>query len=161
MNPFDQPDVQRSKEETDALLREYVPPWKAAEMAPEGSLAGLLDKSDAGDYLSIMAFVQQTPDTDRMIAGLRRRVMEEHRIATTAAYGPRYLHSTGQLHKGGPNSGLFLQITSKAGADVEIPGRPYTFGTVADAQAIGDLRSLKSLGRRSARVELGAAMSQA
>ena len=161
MNPFDQPDVQRSKEETDALLREYVRRGRLPQMEPEGSLAGLLDKSEAGDYLSIMAFVQQTPDTDRMIAGLRRRVMEEHRIATTAAYGPRYLHSTGQLHKGGPNSGLFLQITSRTDNDVDIPGRPYTFGTVADAQAIGDLRSLKSLGRRSARVELGAAMSEA
>ena len=161
INPFDQPDVQRSKEETDAALREYVRRGRLPEMAPEGSLAGLLDKSAAGDYLSIMAFVQQTPDMDRMIAGLRRRAMEEHRIATTASYGPRYLHSTGQLHKGGPNSGLFLQITSRTDNDVDIPGRPYTFGTVADAQAIGDLRSLKSLGRRSARVELSAAMSQA
>ena len=161
INPFDEPDVQRSKEETDAALREYVRRGRLPGMEPEGSLAGLLDKSDAGDYLSIMAFVQQTPDTDRMLAGLRRRVMEERRIATTAAYGPRYLHSTGQLHKGGPNSGLFLQITSRTDNDVDIPGRPYTFGKVADAQAIGDLRSLKSLGRRSARVELGAAMSEA
>ena len=92
-------------------------------MEPVGSLAGLLDKSKAGDYLSIMAFAQQTPETDRMIASLRRRAMEERRIVCErhAGYGPRYLHSTGQLHKGGPDSGLFLQITSKAGADVEIP----------------------------------------
>ena len=154
VNPFDQPDVQRSKEETDAALREYVRRGSLPEMEHEGSLAGLLDKSKAGDYLSIMAFVHQTPDTDRMIAGLRRRVMEEHRIATTAGYGPRYLHSTGQLHKGGPPSGLFLQITTRTNNDVEIPGRPYTFGTVADAQAIGDLRSLRALGRRTARIEL-------
>ena len=123
-------------------------------MEPEGSLEGLLDKADAGDYLSIMAFVQQTPDTDRMIASLRRRAMEERRIATTAGYGPRYLHSTGQLHKGGPPSGLFLQITSQTAMDVDIPGRPYTFGTVANAQAIADLRTLKALGRRTTRIEL-------
>ena len=103
VNPFDQPDVQRSKEETDSALEEYVRRGRLPDMEPEGSLEGLLDKSDAGDYLSIMAFVQQTPDTDRMIASLRRRAMEEHRIATTAGYGPRYLHSTGQLHKGGPD----------------------------------------------------------
>ena len=160
VNPFDQPDVQSSKDKTDAVLNEYVRRG-LPDMEPEGSLGGLLDESEAGDYLAIMAFVQQTPETDRMIASLRRRAMEEHGIATTAGYGPRYLHSTGQLHKGGPSSGLFLQITTGAGTDVEIPGRPYTFGTVADAQAIGDLGSLKSLGRRTARIDLGTALAQA
>ena len=154
VNTFDQPDVQRSKEETDAVLDEYTRLGTLPEMEQEGSLEGLLDRSEAGDYLSIMAFVQQTPDTDRMITDLRRRAMQERRIATTAGYGPRYLHSTGQLHKGGPPSGLSLQITSNPATDVEIPGRPYTFGTVADAQAIGDLRTLKALGRRTARIEL-------
>lgn len=154
VNPFDQPDVQRSKEETDAVLEEYANRGALPEMEPEGSLKGLLDEADAGDYLSIMAFVRQTPDADTMIADLRRRAMEERRVATTAGYGPRYLHSTGQLHKGGPPSGLFLQITSKTVTDVQVPGRPYTFGTVAGAQAIGDLRTLKGLGRRTARIEL-------
>ena len=154
VNPFDQPDVQTSKEETDAVLEEYASRGALPDMESEGSLDRLLEKAEAGDYLSIMAFAQQTPDTDRLIADLRRRAMKERRIATTAGYGPRYLHSTGQLHKGGPPSGLFLQITSKTAADVEISGRPYTFGTVANAQAIGDLRTLKGLGRRTARIDL-------
>ena len=154
VNPFDQPDVQRSKEETDAVLEEHVMRGALPEMEPEGSLEGLLGEANAGDYLAIMAFVQQRPETDRLLADLRRRAIEERRIATTAGYGPRYLHSTGQLHKGGPASGLFLQITAKTAADVEIPGRPFTFGIAADAQALGDLRTLKALGRRTARIGL-------
>ena len=84
----------------------------------------------------------------------RRAVTERHGIATTFGYGPRYLHSTGQLHKGGPESGLFLNITAAHGNDLPVPGQPYTFGTVADAQAMGDLQALTSLGRRVASVRL-------
>jgi len=80
--------------------------------------------------------------------------VERHSIATTFGYGPRYLHSTGQLHKGGPDKGLFLQITAGHGNNLPIPGEPYTFDVVADAQALGDLQALSSLGRRVARIHL-------
>ena len=81
--------------------------------------------------------------------------MDRYRVATTAAYGPRFLHSTGQLHKGGPDSGLFVQLTASRSDDLPVPGKPYTFGTLADAQALGDLAALQERGRPVARVVLG------
>jgi hypothetical protein len=81
--------------------------------------------------------------------------MEQHRIATTLGYGPRYLHSTGQLHKDGPGTGLYLQVTADHKKDLPIPGESYTFGVLADAQAVGDLQTLQSLGRRAIRIHLG------
>ena len=80
--------------------------------------------------------------------------MERHRVATTLGYGPRFLHSTGQLHKGGPDTGQFLQLTAGHSEDVSIPGKAYTFGILADAQSLGDLRALQSAGRRVASVRL-------
>ena len=85
---------------------------------------------------------------------LRRRITENYSLATTLNYGPRYLHSTGQLHKGGPNTGLFLMVTTDHEKDAPIPGSPYTFGVLADAQALGDFKALQSMGRRVARVHL-------
>ncbi len=102
-----------------------------------------------------MAYLQPTPENDRALTQLRDHVVRRYRIATTVGYGPRFLHSTGQLHKGGPDTGLFLQITAAHKEDIQIPGAPYTFGTLADAQALGDLRVLQQLGRRVARVQLG------
>ncbi len=159
VHPFTQPNVESTKKDTAAVVNDFVRRGRLPEMEPEGSFEDLLSQSKAGDYLSILAFVSRTRETERALAALRRRAMEERNIATTAGYGPQYLHSTGQLHKGGPESGLFLQITSEAERDVEIPGRPFTFGAVAAAQAIGDLRSLKSLGRRTARVDLDRVLS--
>ena len=95
----------------------------------------------------------QNDETDDAVAALRRRIAETHKIATTAGYGPRYLHSTGQLHKGGPASGIFLQFEPPQGDDVSIPGEGYSFGVLAKAQALGDLQALLDLGRRAARVE--------
>ena len=89
---------------------------------------------------------------DRAVAGLRRKIVEKYGIATTLGYGPRFLHSTGQLHKGGPDSGLYLQITAGHRNDLPIPGKPYTFGVLADAQAVGDFQSLQSLGRTIMRI---------
>ena len=117
--------------------------------------AELLGQVRAGDYLAIMAYVKQTAEVDRAMATLRRKVGEKHRIATTLGYGPRFLHSTGQLHKGGANNGVFLQLTADHENDVAIPGRRYTFGAMADAQALGDLEALKVSGRRVARIHLG------
>ena len=106
-----------------------------------------------------MAFIEQTDETDLLLGQIRSRVLERHGIATTLGYGPRFLHSTGQLHKGGPSSGLHLQLTQSmsgdGGADLEIPGAAYTFRTLSQAQALGDLNALASLGRRTARVNLG------
>ncbi len=97
---------------------------------------------------------RQTPEVDQALAELRRKVTTQYRIATTLVYGPRLLHSTGQLHKGGPNTGLFLQLTADHEKDLPIPGEPYTFGVLADAQALGDLQTLQSLGRRVVRIHL-------
>ena len=148
INPFDQPNVQAAKDASVRLLEDYVKSAHLPPMQTSGSLQDLLSQVRTGDYLAVMAYVQQTPETDRAIAGLRRNVIEEHHIATTLGYGPRFLHSTGQLHKGGPNSGLFLQLTEKHPQDLPIPGEPYSFGVVADAEALGDLQALQGLGRR-------------
>ena len=102
-----------------------------------------------------MAFLCQTPAIDEIFKDIRARAMNTHVIFTTLSYGPRFLHSTGQLHKGGPNNGLFLQITAEHTQDIPIPGKPYTFGVLADAQALGDLRALENMGRRVLRLHLG------
>jgi len=155
INPFDQPNVQQSKDITGSLLREYQASGQLPPVEAESSLPGLLSQTGPGDYLAIMAYVNHVPEVDEAVAGLRRRVMERYRIATTFGYGPRFLHSTGQLHKGGPGNGLFLQLTAGHDRDLEIPGEEYTFGALADAQALGDLRALQELGRRIVRVQLG------
>ena len=123
------------------------------------SLKDLLAEVRQGNYLAIMAYIRQTPEVEETFAGFRRKVMERHRIATTLGYGPRLLHSTGQLHKGGPGTGLFLQVTTGHKKDLPIPGEPYTFGVLADAQALGDLQTLQSLGRRVIRIHLDDGMS--
>ena len=102
---------------------------------------------EPGDYLAIMVYARPTLELDGALASLRQRVLERHRIATTLGYGPRFLHSTGQLHKGGPDSGLFLQLTEGHKEELSIPGEEYSFSVLADAQALGDLRALQALGR--------------
>jgi glucose-6-phosphate isomerase/transaldolase/glucose-6-phosphate isomerase len=154
INPFDQPDVQSAKDQTDAVLKEFERSGALPVAPGMGSLAQLLESAAAGDYLAITAFIRQTPETDAALGRLRRKVMEKHRIATTVGYGPRFLHSTGQLHKGGRPNGLFLQLTAPHEQDLRIPGRPFTFGTLADAQALGDLQALQARGRRACRVPL-------
>jgi glucose-6-phosphate isomerase/transaldolase/glucose-6-phosphate isomerase len=155
INPFDQPNVQEAKDVTAAVLREYQASGSLPTPAPVGSLDDLLAGARPGDYLAIMAYVRPTPEADRALSEIRARVMSRHRIATTVGYGPRFLHSTGQLHKGGPTNALFLQVTADHESDVPVPGAPYTFGVLADAQALGDLRVLRGLGRPVARVHLG------
>ena len=115
----------------------------------------MLSQAGQGDYLAIMVYIRQTPAIDQALDALRRGVMETHRIATTMGYGPRFLHSTGQLHKGGPGSGLFLQLTGDHSQDLAIPNAPVTFGVLADGQAVGDLQALRAFGRWSVRVNLG------
>ena len=152
IQPFDQPNVQQTKDLTDAVLQEYLDSGRIEEPQTELSPRELLSGAQHGQYLAIMAYMQPSPETDAAFTELRRRVGERFRIATTLGYGPRFLHSTGQLHKGGPPNGLFLQVTVPRGADVPIPGDPYSFGTLIEAQALGDLRALMGLGRRVAAV---------
>lgn len=103
-----------------------------------------------------MAYLQPTPEHTVALQSLRNSLRDSTRLATTLGYGPRFLHSTGQLHKGGANNGLFIQITADAADDLPIPGEPYTFAVLNRAQALGDLRSLVSKQRRVLRLHLGA-----
>ena len=152
VQPFDQPNVQASKEQTLEVLEEIENTAELPKTDPTGSIEDLLLQARTGDYLAIMAYVRPTPAAEHALADLRRKVMEQHRIATTLGYGPRLLHSTGQLHKRGPNTGLFLQIVPDDHVDVSIPGRNYSFGALATAQAVVDFRTLQRLGRRVVRV---------
>jgi glucose-6-phosphate isomerase len=154
INPFDQPDVQKAKDTTDGLLQEYGVSGRLPKLETIGSLTDLLKNSGRGRYLAIMAYLHQTSETDEVLAELRREVEEHYNIATTLGYGPRFLHSTGQLYKGGQNTGLFLQLTANHIKDLPIPRKPYTFGTVADAQALGDFQSLQATGRQVIRVQM-------
>ena len=115
----------------------------------------LLSEARQGDNLAIMAYVRQTTEVDQALDALRLKVTEQHGIATIMGYGPGFLHSTGQLHKGGPGSGLFRQLTMEHAQEVAIPDAPYTFGVLADGQAVGDLQALRASERRAVRVDLG------
>ncbi|MBI4188279.1 MAG: glucose-6-phosphate isomerase [Chloroflexi bacterium] len=154
INPFDQPDVTRAKQETDRVLQTYTTSGKPPETEAINSLASLLAKAGAGTYLAVLAYLKQNPNLGRLMTDFRRRVAQKYHIATTVGYGPRYLHSSGQLHKGGPDTGLFLEITTGHEKDIPIPGKTYTFGILAAAQALGDLQALRQLERNTARIHL-------
>lgn len=157
IHPFDQPDVQGAKDRTVSVLEQWRRDGKlpAARSDDSVKLARLLEASQPGDYLAIMAYLPDTEAIRETVNRLRQRVMAKYRIATTMGYGPRFLHSTGQLHKGGPASGIFLQLTQDHQADITIPGWDLSFGVLADAQALGDLQALDDLGRRTVSVYLG------
>ena len=155
VHPFDQPDVQGAKDNTDGLLDVFFRAGRLPERAAPGSVAELLDQAGPGDYLAISPYLPLEAETDSLLSELRARVMQRCRIATTAGYGPRYLHSTGQLHKGGPGSGLYLQLTMDRHGQLPIPGQRYGFDILAEAQAIGDHQALDNLGRRLVTVNLG------
>jgi transaldolase/glucose-6-phosphate isomerase len=147
INPFDQPNVQEAKDRTNAILASGEEP----RIEPVGSLDELVARAQAGDYLCIQAFVSPTEEAERAIARVRERVRRETGIVTTAGFGPRYLHSTGQLHKGGPASGLFLQVVDDP-EDLAIPGKPFGFRRLIWAQAAGDFEALRERGRPVARI---------
>ncbi len=155
IHPFDQPNEQAAKDMTESVLAQFKSSGKLPAMEDSASLGKLLAMAGPGDYLAIMAYVRQTTEVNQALDALRRKVTERHGIATTMGYGPRFLHSTGQLHKGGPGSGLFLQLTMEHAQDVAIPNAPYTFGVLADGQAVGDLKALRASERRAVRVDLG------
>ena len=133
IDPFDQPNVQESKDNTKRVLAEFgasgrLPQPPAAPPAEAGrSLADLLKQARDGSYLALLAFTARTEASEDALRRVRARVRDSSRLATTAGYGPRYLHSTGQLHKGGPNSGCFIQVVEPPEQDAAIPGQPFTF----------------------------------
>jgi glucose-6-phosphate isomerase len=154
VNPFEQPDVQSAKQATRIVIKEFTDSGRLPRPQDIDSPTGLLSGAGVGSYLAIMAYLPQTPEVDRILLDLRRQILEKYGIPTQLGYGPRYLHSIGQLHKGGPATGLFLQITMDHEKDIPVPGSPYTFGVLADAQALGDFRALQSLGRHVCRCHL-------
>jgi len=177
INPFDQPNVQESKDATKALLEKYSQEGKLPQPTPlatggqlsvygggeasqpSNSLREVLRAHCAtikpGDYFALLAYVEETPETEEALQAIRVNVRDATGCATTVGYGPRFLHSTGQLHKGGPDSGVFIQITAPDKVDLEVPGAPYTFGVLKQAQALGDFQSLIAHGRRAIQVNLG------
>jgi len=150
INPFDQPNVAEAKAATKRILDSGT-----IEDPGLDALEPLLEGVKRGDYVAILAYLDPTRENEAALQRTRLTIRDRLEVATTLGFGPRYLHSTGQLHKGGPNSGVFIQVVDgERGGDVPIPGRPFTFGALIDAQALGDLRSLQVQGRRVARVTL-------
>ena len=115
---------------------------------------GCIAQAKEGDYACVQAFIEPTAENDGRISDLVERLRRESGLVVTHGYGPRYLHSTGQLHKGGPNTGLFLQVVDDGGEELAIPDKPFGFRRLIRAQAAGDLETLKERGRRVARVRL-------
>jgi transaldolase/glucose-6-phosphate isomerase len=188
INAFNQPDVEASKIVTKSLTAEYektgsLPAEKpvvedggiklftddknAAELARavggDKSLAGYLKAHlgciGAGDYFAVLGYIQMNAEHEKSLQVIRHAVRDKKRVATCLGFGPRFLHSTGQAYKGGPNSGVFLQITCDDDVDLPVPGQKYTFGTVKAAQARGDFQVLAERGRRALRVHLHAVES--
>lgn len=173
INAFDQPNVQESKENTNRLLGRYrsegaLPSQKPflAEGAirffyngslPEGKdfLGRFLALARPHGYVAIMAYLPEQSETDRRLQSLRSLLRDRLHAATTVGYGPRFLHSTGQFHKGGPDTGVFIQLTADDAEDAPVPGQPFTFGVLKRAQALGDFHALNDHGRRVVSLDLG------
>jgi transaldolase/glucose-6-phosphate isomerase len=156
INPFDQPNVQEAKDNTAKVLEEYGREAALPEEPEAGDdeLRALLAQAEPPHYVAIMGYVEPSEDFDAAVAELRTAIRDATKATTTFGYGPRFLHSTGQLHKGGPPTGLFLQLVHDSPEDLEVPEAGYTFGTLKNAQAIGDLRTLRSHGLPAQRVRL-------
>ena len=180
INPFDQPNVQESKDATKALLDYFKTHGRLEEqkaiagdetltlyasertdaILSSGSLLDdmrkYLNTVQQGDYIALLDYFEETEEIEATLQELRVMLRDSLRCATTTGYGPRFLHSTGQLHKGGPDTGVFIQITADDKVDLPIPDETYTFSVLKQAQAQGDFRSLSSHGRRAVRVHLNA-----
>jgi transaldolase/glucose-6-phosphate isomerase len=161
IDPFDQPNVQESKDNTKRVLAQFksqgkLPPAESIAAArARAGVKSLLGRAKPGAYFAIMAYTGRNSTSEAAISAIRTAVRDSTRIATTAGYGPRFLHSTGQLHKGGPKTGLFLQIVQQDTRDVTIPGQPFSFSILKQAQSLGDLQSLSSRKLPVLRVTLG------
>ncbi len=169
INPFDQPNVQESKDNTRRLLAEHASAGRLPD--PGGTvaagaadlparLAEHLRGARPRTYVALNAYVAPTPRRERLLTELRAAIRDRLGVATTVGFGPRFLHSTGQLHKGGPYTGIFVQLTCDHPTDLSVPGERYSFGTLEAAQALGDYESLTSRGRRVLRLHLGRAVDE-
>jgi transaldolase / glucose-6-phosphate isomerase len=182
INPFDQPDVEAQKIKTreltaayeragalpseapvliDGDIQVFADPANAAALKEgttglTGILKAHLGRVEAGDYIALLAYIDRSPSHSEALQRLRRMIRDQLRAATCVGFGPRFLHSTGQAYKGGPNSGVFLQITCEDAADLAVPGQAYTFGVVKAAQARGDFDVLSERDRRLLRIHLPA-----
>ncbi len=174
IDPFNQPDVEASKIATKKLTSQFeatgtlpaeTPAFEQGGIKVFGKTSGPtladalrahLDSIKAGDYFALLAYIEMNAEHEVALTAMRERVRDSKRVATCLGFGPRFLHSTGQAYKGGPNTGVFLQITADDAHDVAIPGQKYTFGIVKAAQAQGDLTVLRERGRRALRIHLGA-----
>ncbi|MFN0119285.1 MAG: bifunctional transaldolase/phosoglucose isomerase [Blastocatellia bacterium] len=179
IHPFDQPNVQESTDNTGALLDEFrknnaLPEQTLAAKErvlsvyatedtinqlgrgqdPAAFIAAHLDRAGAGDYIAMLDYIQESDRHEALIQQIRTQLCRAQNVATTTGYGPRFLHSTGQLHKGGADNGVFVQVTADDARDVPLPGEPFTFGILKQAQALGDFKSLASRNRRAIRVHL-------
>jgi len=148
INPFDQPNVQQAKDATKKVLAEGAPE------EVEGDLATLYANLESPAYLAIMGYLPYSDEVEAAITRLREKVIASKHVATTYGYGPRFLHSTGQFHKGGPAVGHFLQLVHDSDADADIPGEEFGFRTLISAQADGDLQTLRDHGLEAVRVRL-------
>ena len=175
INPFDEPNVQQAKDATRKILEGYKASGRLVIVEPDRALPGeigltlsgaarealhgraadaLLTLLRQGDYFSLLAYLGPDHELADDLQAFRRAVRDRTGVATMFGYGPRYLHSTGQLHKGGPNTGVFVLISATPREDVPIPGEPFSFGTLEHAQALGDFTSLDATGRRALHVHL-------
>jgi transaldolase / glucose-6-phosphate isomerase len=152
INPFDQPNVQEAKDNTGRVLDSGSIPEPA--LAGDQELRALLADANPPHYVAIMGYLPPSVGVDAAVGELRETIRAATGAATTFGYGPRFLHSTGQLHKGGPPTGRFLQLVNDPGRDAEIPGAGYTFGTLIAAQSAGDLQTLRAHGLPAERVKL-------
>ena len=183
IDPFNQPDVEAAKIEARKLTDEYEEKGRlsaetpfldsenykfytsedyASELTggtPAAKLRSHLDKIVAGDYFGLLAYIEMTPEHERLLEAIRANVLKRYGVATCLGFGPRFLHSTGQAYKGGGNNGVFLQITCDDPADLQVPGQRYTFGVVKAAQARGDFQVLLDRGRRALRVHISGDLS--
>ena len=175
INPYDQPNVQEAKDATKELLASFERRGRLEERTElatddrltiygeekrdEASVAEVLRAHLAtirpGDYIAFLNYIEETAEIDREFQELRTQLRDATKCAVTVGYGPRFLHSTGQLHKGGPDTGVFLQIIANDESDFAVPGEPYTFSILKQAQALGDFRALAKRGRRVIGIDLG------
>ncbi len=162
INAFDQPNVQEAKDITKQVLSQRRPATVGEGISWAGQTGSTLDAAIQAliaqvkphDYVALMAYVAPAAETDQALTAIRVAIRDQHHVATTVGYGPRFLHSTGQLHKGGPNTGVFLQIVGDDPNDLQIPGASYSFGQLKQAQALGDYMALRNHGRRVLRVQV-------
>ena len=176
INPFDQPDVQLAKQATsdvllvfkqqkqlpklkevakDDLLTLFVDDDALTNNSVQTLLASHLAQVKPGNYIAVLAYVEETPETQELLKQIQNKLRDKTHCAVTTGYGPRYLHSTGQLHKGGPNTGVFIEITGNDKADLSIPGEDYGFRVLKQAQALGDFRALAGKDRRVLGIDIG------